>query len=377
MIMDNPFVLVPYASKELFCDREKDTETLIEYLTNGSNVTLISPRRFGKTGLIFRVFDEMQQRNLDVNTCYLDIYSTDSIEGFIKLFSEAVLSKLEKKSAIKKFFQFLGGIRPLLSYDMVSGNPELTLTYRNEQEKLMTLKSVFEFVENQGKKTIIAIDEFQQIRNYQGVNMEALLRSYIQPLKNVQFIFCGSKKHIMMEMFSDARSPFYESTRCYFLNKIDREVYAEFIVKMFAKGKKTISDEALYFILDWTKRHTFYTQSLCNHVFMRSKKEVELIDVVRSIFQIFEENESNYLQWRNLLTPSQWNYLKAVAHEDVVTKPCAAEFIQKYNIGTSANSKRILEALIDKELVLANTTKDGESYSVYNVFLSRWLDKQY
>ena len=375
--MDNPFVLVPYVSKELFCDRENETATLVEYLANGSNVTLISPRRFGKTGLIYRVFDEMRQRQMDVNTCYVDIYSTDSIEGFIKLFSESVLSTLEKKSAISKFMQFLGGIRPMLSYDSISGTPELTLTYRNEQEKLTTLKSLFEFVENQGRKTVIAIDEFQQVRNYKGVNMEALLRSYIQPLKNVRFIFCGSKKHIMMEMFSDARSPFYESTRCFYLNKIDRKVYADFIVKMFAKGKKTISEEALDFILDWTKLHTFYTQSLCNHVFMKSKKRIELIDVVRSVFQIFEENEANYLQWRNLLTPSQWNYLKAVAKEGVVTKPCSTEFVQRYNIGTSANSKRILESLIEKELILANTTKDGESYSVYNVFLSRWLEKEY
>ena len=371
--MENPFALVPYVSKDLFCDREKETETIIDYLFNGSNVTLISPRRFGKTGLIYRVFDEIKQRKLDVNTCYVDIYATGKLDDFIKTLSEAVVKTLEKRKAVKVFLQFLGGLRPMLSYNPLTGNPELTMTFLSDYEKQQTLASIFEFIEKQGKKAIVAIDEFQQVRRY-GNNMEALLRSYIQPLKNVQFIFCGSKKHLMTEMFTDARSPFYESTRCLYLEKIDREVYADFIVRMFEKGKKSISAEAINFILDWTKTHTFYTQSLCNHVFLKSRKNIDLQDVLLSAQQILKENEQTFLQWRDLLTPLQWNYLKAVAKEQSVDKPFSTAFLQKYNIGTSTNSKRMLEALMDKELILATSTEDGVSYSVYNVFLSRWLE---
>ena len=371
--MENPFALVPYISKEYFCDREEETKTIVEYLQNGSNITLISPRRYGKTGLIYRVFDEIKQQKVNISTCYVDIYATETLEDFIKVFSEAVITSMEKKKAIKSFFQFLGGLRPMLSYDPVSGNPELTLTFHTDHEKKQTLASIFEFIERQDKKTIVAIDEFQQIRYY-GINMEALLRSYIQPLRNVQFIFCGSKKHIMTEMFTDARSPFYESTRCLYLEKIDRAVYAEFIIRMFEKGKKTVTEEALDFILDWTKLHTFYTQSLCNHVFLKSNKKIDKEEVLKSANQILKENEQTFIQWRNLLTPNQWNYLKAVAKEQSVEKPYSTQFIQKYNIGTSANSQRLLEALIDKELILANSTLEGVSYSVYNVFLSRWLE---
>lgn len=373
--MENPFTLVPYVSKELFCDREKETQTLLEYLLNGSNVTLISPRRYGKTGLIYRLFDEIKHQKINVSTCLVDIYATENLEDFIKVFSEAVIASLDKKKSIKNFFQFLGSLRPMLSYNALTGNPELTMTYLSDHEKQQTLASIFDFIEKQGKKAIIAIDEFQQIRNY-GTNMEAMLRSYIQPLKNVQFIFCGSKKHLMTEMFTDARSPFYESTRCLYLEKIDRKVYADFIIRMFEKGKKTITTEALDFILNWTKLHTFYTQSLCNHVFLKSGRKIEKEDVLRSAAQILKENEQNFIQWRDLLTANQWNYLKAVAKKQVVTQPYASHFLQKYNIGTSANSQRLLEALIDKELILANSTIEGVSYSVYNVFLSRWLENQ-
>mgnify|MGYP002624204358 FL=1 len=373
--MENPFALVPYVSKDLFCDREQETETVLEYLLNGSNVTLISPRRYGKTGLIYRVFDEIKQRKLDVNTCYVDIYATEKVEDFIKTLSEAVIATLDRKKGAKAFLRFLGGLRPMLSYNPLTGNPELTMTFLSDYEKRHTLASIFEFIEKLDRKTIIAIDEFQQVWAY-GNNMEALLRSFIQPLKNVQFVFCGSKKHIMAEMFTDAKSPFYESTRCLYLEKIDRKTYADFIVRMFAKGKKTISDEAVAFILDWTKTHTFYTQSLCNHVFLKSKKTVGLQDVMLSARQILVENEQTFLQWRDLLTPLQWNYLKAVAKEQAVDKPFSSTFINKYDIGTSANSKRMLDALMDKELILSTSTEEGVSYSVYNVFLSRWLEGQ-
>ena len=371
--MKNPFTIVPYVSKEYFCDREKETETIIEYLQNGSNITLISPRRYGKTGLIYRVFDELKQQKSDINACYVDIYATESLDDFIKVFSEAVIASLKKKNAIRSFFQFLGGLRPKLSYDPLSGNPELTLTFLSDHEKQQTLAGILKFIEQQDKKTIVAIDEFQQIRNY-NTNMEALLRSHIQPLHNVQFIFCGSKKHIMTEMFTDAKSPFYESTRCLYLEKIDRGIYADFIVNMFAKGKKTVTPEALDFILDWTRRHTFYTQSLCNHLFIKNTKNIGKEEVLRSANQILKENEQTFLQWRDLLTSHQWNYLKAVAKEQSVEKPYATQFLQKYGIGTSANSQRLLEALIDKELILATSTLEGVSYSVYNVFLSRWLE---
>ena len=373
--MENPFALVPYVSKDLFCDREQETKTILEYLLNGSNVTLISPRRYGKTGLIYHVFDEIKEKKIDVNTCYADIYATEKVEDFIKTLSEAVITTLDRKKGVKAFLQFLGGLRPMLSYNPLTGNPELTMTFLSDYEKRHTLASIFEFLEKLDKKTIVAIDEFQQVRRY-GNNMEALLRSYIQPLRNVQFVFCGSKKHLMAEMFTDARSPFYESTRCLYLEKIDREVYADFIVRMFAKGKKNITAETVDFILDWTKVHTFYTQSLCNHVFLKSGKNVALQDALASAHQILVENEQTFLQWRDLLTPLQWNYLKAVAKEQSVDKPFATGFIQKYNIGTPANSNRILDALIDKELILATSTEEGVSYSVYNVFLSRWLEGQ-
>ena len=211
-MLENPFILEPYQSKAYFCDREKETEEIIRNITNGRNTTLISPRRLGKTGLIFRVFDEMMARKLPYETIYCDISDTLSLEEFIKVISDAVVSKLEKQQKITAFFKTLKSVRPLLGIDPLTGSPQVSFTFADDSQKQSTLKEVMDYLERYPQKVVLAIDEFQQIREYNDVNMEAVLRKHIQHLHNVRFIYCGSKKHTMTDMFTNAKKPFYEST---------------------------------------------------------------------------------------------------------------------------------------------------------------------
>ena len=179
----------------------------------------------------------------------------------------------------------------------------------------------------------------------------------------------------MADMFTGEKSPFYESSAMYPIGKIDEEEYSSFIHKQFIDNGKTITDEAVGFILEWTKRHTFYTQFLCNRVFLGTRKEATLTEVLVAIDMIFKENEEAFLERRNLLTGRQWNYLIAVAKEGELSQPTSNEFLQKYHLGAQSSSLRTLEALVEKELVLETKSTAGSSYSVYNVFLSRWLER--
>ena len=372
--VENPFVLRPYESVEFFCDREKETREIIDDLKNGVNVTLISPRRYGKTGLIYRVFDELTQTNSSFTLCYCDIYSADGLDSFVKLLSESILANLKTEPILKKFFSFFSGIRPLVSYDPISGSPQVSIIYQNEGQKLSTLKSIFDFLGSQKKKFVIAFDEFQIIRTFKGVNMEALLRTYIQPLKNVRFVFCGSQKHIMTDMFVNERSPFYESTHIIYLEKIQPCVYGAFIKKLFGIGNRHIDDEAIDFILEWTRCHTFYVQYLCHCLYRDAGKKITLTDVRLSCAEILREGMNGFLERRNLLTDKQWQFLKAVAKEGSVAQPTAGSFLNKYKLGTAAAVKRIVTSLVEKELLLETLSLEGKSYCVYNVFLSRWLE---
>ena len=373
VMLENPFILEPFKSKDYFCDREKETEEIIRNITNGRNTTLISPRRLGKTGLIFRVFDEMKKRKLPYETIYCDISDTLSIEAFIKVISEAVVGRLGKQQKITAFFKTLKSVRPLLGIDPLTGSPQVSFTFADDNQKQSTLKEVLGYLESYPQMVVLAIDEFQQIREYGDVNMEAILRKHIQHLHNVRFIFCGSKKHTMTDMFTNAKKPFYESTAFLYLSKLPIPVYSAFIKEKFALAGKTIDDDSIGFIIEWTKDHTYYTQRLCNEVFSLSGEAIGRKDIVTAIQTILDSERDRFQEIRRLVTRSQWKMLAAIAMEDSVSQITSAAFLSKYKISSGPTALRNIKALIDKELVLATTTENGTGYSVYNVFLSRFL----
>ena len=175
----------------------------------------------------------------------------------------------------------------------------------------------------------------------------------------------------------NAKQPFYSSTQFIMLEEIATGAYYEFIEKNFSINGRSIATEAIRYILDWTKQHTYYTQSLCNTVHSNDDKAINVEYVKIAYLQILQLNKSVYLQYRRLLTDNQWNFLIAVAKEQQVKQISSIKFISKYDIGTPASVKRIVASLCNKELLVENTTKEGTFYFVFDVFFSRWLEHAY
>ena len=94
MIVNNPFVVGKYISDEYFCDREKETATLVKHIKNGRNVALISPRRLGKTGLIEHLFNNPEIKE-SYHTFFVDIYSTSSIAEFVYQLGKEIVQRLK------------------------------------------------------------------------------------------------------------------------------------------------------------------------------------------------------------------------------------------------------------------------------------------
>lgn len=374
--MENPFTIKSYESKDLFCDREEELQLMLRNCENRSDTTLISQRRMGKTGLILRLFDELKDVRPDIHTIYLDIFASRTFDDFIKLLAEAAMRSFQPKTSIgDKLLTFIKSLRPQLSFDNITGEPQLQITYQTAHEKEYTLRGLFEFLDSQGEHTIIAIDEFQQIRDYPEQNIEALLRTYIQQTHNLTFIFCGSKKHMMADIFSNVKKPFYNSTVFVSLGKIPETSYSDFIRKIFADHHKSITDEALMFILDWTRRHTYYTQQLCHTIYANGSVSITIEDVKKACEQLMKQSETIFLQYRQMLTDKQWNYLIAVAKEGSVQQITASAFLKDHNIGSPSVSRRLADALCEKGLINDEITLAGTTYSVSDVFLSRWMER--
>ena len=372
----NPFLTMGYISKSYFCDREYELEILKKNVKNNINTTLISARRLGKSALIQRVFEDLETE--EYACIYVDIYACANMKDFIETMALSIFNKFPQKKGIgRRFLEFLKGLRPVITYDDLSGKPEIHLEFVQPKEYEYTLRNLFQFLENQEIPIVLAIDEFQQIADYPEKNIEALLRTIIQTLKHTHFIFSGSKKHLMFEMFNTANRPFFSSTQIIGLIEIQSDKYKNFIREKFNEHKRNITDEAVDFILSWTLSHTYYTQVICNGVFAEGKKEIGIEQVKYVCDEQLNLQQVNYMQYRSLLSPVQWQLLIAIAKEGWVTEPQAQKFLKKYNIGAASSAKKALDTLLEKEMVFSIESKDKTAYRVYNVFLMRWLDRTF
>lgn len=229
-LLNNPFLITGYISPAYFCDRIEETKKILEALANGRDITLISPRRYGKTGLIKHSFHTIQQSNPTIKCIYIDLFSTKNMDDLIGLFAGKVIEELNnpKEKTLRNIGNIFKNMRPVITYDAMTGQPSLSVTIDKNIGKEKNLDEIFEYLKNQSFTCYIAFDEFQQISNYPEKGVEALLRSYIQFLPNVQFIFSGSMMHTMQEMFLSPKRPFFQSTQIMTLEPIEKAVYYEF-----------------------------------------------------------------------------------------------------------------------------------------------------
>lgn len=368
----NPFLIVGYQSPELFCDRVTETHKLQSALGNGRNVTLISYRRLGKSALIEHTFATFPNKR-KYQFVHIDIYATQNLTDFLGILSKGVFKTTYTRTqklgnVIMDFFSRIGGS---FTYDPVTGQPALDMKLNTGKRTAKSIDDIFDFLENSGKQTFVAIDEFQQILEYPEKNVEALLRTKIQKLKNVHFIFSGSHKHMLTSMFMDYSRPFYQSTDMLYLEKIDSSLYAQFIVSIFKEYKRSITLPVAQTVLEWTRSHTYYVQSLCNRLYGTGAKKIDDTILQKTIYELLREHEGIYYNYRNLLTQPQWDLLYAIANEETAVMPTSSKFLNKYDLGSASTVNRSIKALLKKEMIFQ--TQDG--YLVYDVFLSRWLER--
>ena len=373
MKLQNPFPEYGYFGPEYFCDREAETEELIEALLNGSNVTLMAPRRIGKTGLIHHAFQRMKARDKSVQCFYVDIFSTKTFSQMVQMLANAVMGKLDTRSQSvkRKLNAFVAALRPTMTPDPMTGMPTFSFSVEPDSAR-NTLEQVFHYMRDSERQCFLAIDEFQQVSHYSELGVDALIRSIIQFIPNVHIVFSGSQQHILADMFMSPEHPFFNSSQIMIIKEIDQSKYLAFANSFFVQQKREIGEEAFSFLYNLVDGQTWYIQKILNRLYRTPNGRLDNDDVLGAVNRIIGEQEINYQSNYNLLTENQAALLTAIAREGTVIAPTALDFVLRYHLPAPSSIKLALQSLQDKEFLFHDPAK---GYKVYDRFFGMWLKR--
>lgn len=368
----NPFVLGKDIPNDLFCDREKETQELIKQIANGRNVAIISHRRLGKSGLIHHCLrqEEIAQ---SFHTFYVDLYATSSLADFVQALGNEVYRSLKSKSEkfVERFFSMVQSLRVGFSVDGMSGEPTFSIGVGEIHSPETTLHEIFSYLEAADKPCLVAIDEFQQIGEYQEKNIEALLRTHIQRCKNTAFIFSGSKRHTMSNMFNSPAKPFYQSAISMGLAPIPEDVYTEFACRMFTLRDRAITPETVRAVYRRYEGFTWFVHMMLNELYSMTDKEQtcteEYINVAEN--NILRLQEIAYESTFSMLSTKQKHVLMAIANESYAQNVTSGAFIKKHHLTSASSLQAALNALNDKSIIV----RTDKGIRLEDYFFAMWL----
>lgn len=374
IIVNNPFVVGKYLSEKYFCDRLEETEFLRKQIFNERNVALISPRRIGKSGLIQHFFNQPDIKER-YHVFFVDIYATTSLSEFVYTFGKEIYEQLKPQTTVwkEKFFQIITSFRIGFKLDSLSGSPTFDLGLGDIQAPQTTLDEIFAYINEADRPCIIAIDEFQQIGEYKEKNVEALLRTKIQRCNRAHFIFSGSKRHMMSNMFNSPSKPFYQSAISMGLDPIPVDVYTDFASRMFQQNDKMIDKEVIEAVWKQYDGYTWFVQMMMNELFALTPTggtcKSEIIPVARR--NVIMSQENVYKDLLSNLAPKQKMILQAIAKDGIAQNITSSKFIKKYNLNSASSVQAAVKLLLKNDLI----THTDNGYRVYDFFLSEWLAK--
>lgn len=371
----NPFVVSGKIPPEYFCDRVEEAAQLEKSLRNQLNVVLTSARRMGKTSLVDFVFDK-PEISKNYITVVVDILHTTTFREFIMALGTAVFENVatRSKKLRKRFVTLLKSLSASFGYDPILNVPTFDIRLGDLQNPEFTLTEIFSYLESVDKRCLVVIDEFQQITYYPEKNVEALLRTHIQKLKNANFVFSGSKRRLMDEMFFSSKRPFYQSAKNLPLEPIDKGVYLDFAMSNFKNANKNITEEAFSHVYDTFWGVTFYIQRIMKDAFAETKADDTCdLNLVKNLIEDYiDENDSRLREQLSYISESQKELLYAIHSEGQVQSITSAEFNKKHRLRSPSSTQSAALKLLEYDLI----TRKEKIYSLSDPLLKLWLDRK-
>ena len=378
--MENPFYITGIIPEPYFCDRETETTWMVQTLKNKAHILLTSPRRMGKTQLIRHVFEQPAIKD-NCYTFYTDIYPTTSLHEFVLFLSKEIYSVLvpKGKAALDKFLTALRSLAGSFGYDPIASTPIFDVKLGDIQTPELTLEEIFNYLEHADKPCIFAIDEFQQIAYYPEKNVEAILRTHIQKMSNCMFIYAGSNRHILENMFNSSAKPFYNSAEQLYLGCISKDVYMSFAKEQFAKAGRTIALESASYTYDLFEGHTYYVHNVLHNAFayIDSNKAIDIDDIDKTLSDILEEKGRTFASVMNQLNYQQKETLVAIAKEGKAIGVTSVAFVKKHTLKSPSSVQYAINTLLEKQLLTYHNDGRTKVYRVSDRFMEMWICRTY
>ncbi|MDI6792173.1 MAG: ATP-binding protein [bacterium] len=371
--MKNPFVYGGEVSGSAFCNREKEIQELIRDIQQGENIIIFSPRRYGKTSLIKRVLEMAGQ--MDILTVYIDLYPAITKQKFVEVYARALAKSIKGKT--ETVYETLRGLLPRLVPKVVlkgDEGPDFEFSYDKTADTLPLLDDLLAAVrkqaEKKGQQGLVVFDEFQEIANYEDDEIERKMRSIFQTHREISYVFMGSKKHIIFDLFSNPNRPFYKSGKHFPLGKIEKEVLADFVSSKFREGEIEITREMVSEIVDLCEAHPYYVQFLSHILWEEGEEKAEIgrEELDTALQKLLKRESGSYITLWDTLSQKQRQIMSALSQEEKA-EVFSSKFLQKYNLGAASSLQKTLKSLMEKDLI----EKEDGVYVMADVFFKRWI----
>ncbi|MBC7390235.1 MAG: ATP-binding protein [Opitutaceae bacterium] len=352
--MNTPFTFGKIASGMEFTNRKADILRLVNNFLSGNNTILISPRRWGKSSLVKKSAEEAVKEDKNLRFCFIDLYNIRKEEEFYQVLAQEVIkvSSAKWEERVNYTKKLISQFIPKITYtpDSIS-EFSLGLDWKEVKKQPEQIINIAEKLAIEKKiKIVICIDEFQNISEFENpLAFQKQLRANWQKHSNVIYCLYGSKRHMMLEVFTSSSMPFYKFGDLFFLEKISEEHWIEFITSRFKDTGKSISPEDAGFMAKLVEYHPYYVQQLAQLSWLRCLKNCGRSEVLEAHNQLIMQLSLLFQNITDSLTTTQINYLHAVLKK--VEQLSSKETLSIYRLGTSANVLRIKNALISKEIL--------------------------
>ncbi|TAK73875.1 MAG: ATP-binding protein [Gammaproteobacteria bacterium] len=340
-----------------FCNRKEEIKRLTANIEGTNPVLIISPRRYGKTSLAINAFQHAR-----VPFAHIDLYKELTEEDI----QTAVLNGIgvligQFETAPKRLLKLATDLFSGMEVGVVLGKAGIKLNFNKRKKKAAdviydSLEKLHQCAKTKKKKAILYMDEFQVLGEItKDHSIEAAIREAAQKSTCISYVFSGSNRHLMQQMFYDKKRPFYKLCDVIFLDRILEKDYEPFIQKAaIDKWNNKLPDFVLQMIFALTERHPYYVNKLCSLLWTEKYLEENIVNNFWEQYVL--ENRSLIEREIELLSLNQRKLLINLSNQNPTKEVLSKSFSGKWAMSPSSISQAI-SVLCEKDYLYVD--KEG------------------